>query len=278
MSILKALVGQYGYILDALVDRELDDKRVLVLIESGSLSLNVDSLYTLRGYYDHLVVDFALSDIDGYLDLVLPDEYGNLACPFSEEEALCLLDSERLSVEEKLRLLAGFDGKVAFSSDYPDEVNIKIAQTRFNGDCEKAIEMCAKASGELRRSLISLLAQNAAMVCDEGLVLSAEILDEVVAEGVSRACSLVMITAWAKGTRPLPSRQDLCDRVEAALLNEYGTLLRGTQVMIESTPEDDALLALLESRGMCGHVSTEVNRSNKRKVYPKGAKRVIARR
>lgn len=278
LSILKALVGQYGYILDALVDRELDDKRVLVLIESGSLSLNVDSLYTLRGYYDHLVVDFALSDIDGYLDLVLPDEYGNLACPFSEEEALCLLDSERLSVEEKLRLLAGFDGKVAFSSDYPDEVNIKIAQTRFNGDCEKAIEMCAKASGELRRSLISLLAQNAAMVCDEGLVLSAEILDEVIAEGVSRACSLVMITAWAKGTRPLPSRQDLCDRVEAASLNEYGTLLRGTQVMIESTPEDDALLALLESRGMCGHVSTEVNRSNKRKVYPKGGKRVIARR
>ena len=32
LSILKALVGQYGYILDALVDRELDDKRVLVLI------------------------------------------------------------------------------------------------------------------------------------------------------------------------------------------------------------------------------------------------------
>lgn len=278
LSILKVFVRQYGYILDTLVDCELDDKRVLVLIESGSLSLNVDSLYTLRGYYDHLVVDFALSDIDGYLDLVLPDEDGYLACSFSEDEALRLLDSERLSVEEKLRLLAGFDDEVAFSLDYPDEVNIKIAQTRFNGDCEKAIEMCAKASGELRRSLISLLAQNAAMVCDEGLVLSAEILDEVVAEGVSRACSLVMITAWAKGTRPLPSRQDLCDRVEAASLNEYGTLLRGTQVMIESTPEDDALLALLESRGMCGHVSTEVNRSNKRKVYPKGAKRVIARR
>lgn len=278
LGILKVLVGQYGYILDALVDRELDDKRVLVLIESGSLSLNVDSLYILRGYYDHLVVDFALSDIDGYLDLVLPDEYGNLACPFSVEEALCLLGSERLSVEEKLRLLAGFDDKVAFSSDYPDEVNIEIAQTRFNGDCEKAIEMCAKASGELRRSLISLLAQNAAMVCDEGLVLSAEILDEVVAEGVSRACSLAMITAWAKGTRPLPSRQDFCDRVEAASLNEYGTLLRGTQVTIESTPEDDALLALLESRDMCGKVSTEVNRSNKRKVYPKGANRGIARR
>lgn len=279
LSILKVLVGQYGYILDALVDRELDDKRVLVLIESGSLSLNVDSLYTLRGYYDHLVVDFALSDIDGYLDLVLPDEYGNLACPFSEDEALCLLESERLSVEDKFRLLAGFDGKVAFSSDYPDEVNIKIAQTRFNGDCEKAVEMCAKANGELRRTLISLLAQNAAMVCDDGLVLPAEILDEVVAcEGVSRACSLAMITAWAKGTRPLPSRRDFCDRVEAASLNEYGTLLRGTQVMIESTPEDDALLALLESRDMCGKVSTEVNRSNKRKVYPKGANRGIARR
>ena len=279
LSILKVFVRQYGYILDTLVDRELDDKRVLVLIESGSLSLNVDSLYTLRGYYDHLVVDFALSDIDGYLDLVLPDEDGYLACSFSEDEALRLLDSERLSVEEKLRLLAGFDDEVAFSLDYPDEVNIKIAQTRFNGDCEKAVEMCAKANGELRRALISLLAQNAAMVCDDDLVLSAEILDEVVAcEGVSRKHSLMMITAWAKGTRPLPSRQDLCDRVEAASLNEYGTLLRGTQVMIESTPEDDALLVLLESRGMCGHVSTEVNRSNKRKVYPKGAKRVIARR
>lgn len=279
LSILKVFVRQYGYILDTLVDRELDDKRVLVLIESGSLSLNVDSLYTLRGYYDHLVADFALSDIDGYLDLVLPDEDGYLACSFSEDEALRLLDSERLSVEEKLRLLAGFDDEVAFSLDYPDEVNIKIAQTRFNGDCEKAVEMCAKANGELRRALISLLAQNAAMVCDDDLVLSAEILDEVVAcEGVSRKHSLMMITAWAKGTRPLPSRQDLCDRVEAASLNEYGTLLRGTQVMIESTPEDDALLVLLESRGMCGHVSTEVNRSNKRKVYPKGAKRVIARR
>ena len=252
----------------------VDDKRVLVLIESGSLSLSVDSLYTLRGYYDHLVVDFALSDIDGYLDLVLPDEDGNLACPFSEDEALRLLDSERLGVEEKLRLLAGFDGKVAFSSDYPDEVNIKIAQTRFNGDCEKAIEMCAKASEELRRSLIGLLVRNAAAVCDEGLVLPAEILDEVVAcEGVSRNQSLMMITAWAKGTRPLPSRQDLCDRVQAASLNEYGMLLRGTQVMIESTPEDDALLALLESRSMCGKVFTEVNRSNKRKVYPKGAKK-----
>lgn len=276
LSILKVLAGQYGYALNAFGDPELDDARVLALIESGSLSMNAHSLHAIRECHERLEVNFALSDIDGYLGLVLPDENGDVACFFDEDEALCLLGSEGLKIEERLRLLSGFGDKVALSMDYPDEVNIEIVRAHFDGDIEGAIEMSASASGGLRSSLVLLLARNATDISDAGLVVPAEVLDEVLAcESVGRASSLGMITAWAKGTKPLPSREGICDRVKSASLAEYEKLLNGKQSMIERTIEDDAMLKLLNSRGMCGKVSNDVNSNNMRRVYPKGDKKRI---
>lgn len=274
LDILKTLAGQYGYALDALGDPELDDARVLALIESGSLSMNANSLGAIREHHKHLTVDFALSNVDRYIDLVLPGKDGDSACFFDEGEALLLLGSEGLNVKEKLRLLSGFVGKIALSSDYPDEVNIEIARVHFDGNCEKTIEMCANANGDLRRSLVILLAQNAAAISDAGFVLPAEVLDEVLAcKSVGRALSLSMIIAWAKETKPMPSREDICDRAKSASLTEYEKLLKGTLSMIKKTAEDDAMLELLKGRGMCGKINDDVNSNNMRRVYPKGGKK-----
>lgn len=274
LGILKTLAAQYGCTLDAFGDPEVDDARVLALIESGSLSMNSASLRVLREHHGHLEADFALSDIDRYLDLVLPNEDGVSACSFSEGVALRLLGSEGLGIEEGLRLLSGFGGAVALSADYPDEVNIEIAQTHFDGNFEEAIEMCASASGDLRSSLVMLIVRNAAKVAGAGLVVPAKVLDEVLArESVGRASSLSMIASWVKGTNPSPSRNEIYDRVESASLKEYGRLLDGTQSMIAKTPEDDALLNLLKCRGMCGKIGDDVNSNNMRRVYPKRDKK-----
>ena len=270
-EVLERFLSHYGFKVADFDDADLGVDRVLALVEAGVLAMNAATLAFIRENYDSVALRFAELNVDGYLDLVLPDESGVRECPFDEGEALPLLESEAIGLDEKLRVLSGFDGAVAFSENYPEEVNEEIAKDHFDGDLQSAVSLCAKSRGDLRFSLTELLSRNAAQLVDQGITVPGDIIDEVLSVGnVARDISLQMITAWAQTTKPIPSRGEITKRLEAASLGEYVKLLQGTQSMIPLSSADDAFLELLCKRRMCGTVSKNPNPKNLRRVYPKG--------
>lgn len=271
MEVLERFLNQYGFKVADFGDADLDVDRVLALVEAGVLAMNAATLAFIRENYDSVVLRFAELNVDGYLDLVLPDESGVRECPFDKGEALPLLKTEAIGLDEKLRVLSGFDGAVAFSENYPEEVNGEIVKNRFDGDLQSAVSLCAESRGDLRLSLTELLSRNAAQLVDQGITVPGDIIDEVLSIGnVARDISLQMITAWAQTTKPIPSRGEITKRLEAASLGEYVKLLQGMQSMIPLSSADDAFLELLCKRRMCGTVSKNPNPKNLRRVYPKG--------
>lgn len=271
MEVLERFLNQYGFKVADFDDADLDVDRVLSLVEAGVLAMNAATLAFIRENYDSVVLRFAELNVDGYLDLVLPDESGVREYPFDEGEALSLLESEAIGLDEKLHVLSGFDGAVALSENYPEEVNGEIVKDRFDGDLQSAVCLCVKSRGDLRCSLTELLSRNAAQLIDQGIIVPGDIIDEVLSVGnVARDVSLQMITAWAQTTKPIPSRGEITKRLEAASLGEYVKLLQGTQSMIPLSSADDAFLELLCKRRMCGTVSKNPNSKNLRRVYPKG--------
>lgn len=274
MEVLERFLSQYGFKVADFDDADLDQSRVLALVEAGVLAMNATTLGFLRENYDGAVLRFAELNMSDYLDLVLSDESGVRECPFDEAEALLLLKAEVIGVDEKLLVLSGFGGAVAFSESYPEEVNEEIAKSHFDGDLQPAIDLCSKSHGGLRRSLTALLSQSAGRLVGEDFAVPGDIIDEVLSSGsIGRDLSLRMIIHWAQAAKPAPSRGEIVKRLQAASLDEYVRLLQGTQSMIPLSSADDAFLELLGKRRMCGAVSKEPNPKNLRKVYPKGAVR-----
>ena len=274
IEVLKLFLRQYGFKLADFSDADLDEDRALALVDTGVLVMNAATLAFLRVNYGGAVLRFAELNIDGYLDLTLPDEMGVRECPFVETEALLLLESEAIETDKKLLVLSGFDGTVAFSGDYPNEVNAEIVNSHFDGDLQSAVALCSKSCGELRCSLVELLSQNARRLVDQGIDVPGDVIDEVLSTGfVGRGVALRMIAEWAQAANPAPSRGEMVKRLGAASCEEYVKLLQGKQSMIPFSPEDDAFLELLAKRRMCGTVSKEVNSRNFRRVYPKGVTR-----
>ena len=85
---------------------------------------------------------------------------------------------------------------MAFSENYPEEVNGEIVKNRFDGDLQSAVSLCAESRGDLRLSLTELLSRNAAQLVDQGITVPGDIIDEVLSIGnAARDISLQMITA-----------------------------------------------------------------------------------
>lgn len=274
---ISELVDVYGARFNAFSIQDLNEYRIEILIEAGSIPVNNDNLLFMREHYPETVLSFVEKDIESYAEIVLSgeqvDEEGNSL--FSEDEILEIFEKPEITSDLKITLLEGFNGSVRMNESYPEELNIAIVEDYFDEeDLVRLSEFCSSASDRFRSVLAAKVVERRETIFANETELSTDLLKLSLSLLAGSRAAAVQLIAWQFDTNGrIISRGDVRSVFVAADLSEYTKLIDGPRSKILRTENDMKLLAYLRRRGFCGTIKEEVDAEGRILVSSLGYKR-----
>lgn len=274
---ISELVDGYGARFNAFSIQNLDEDRIEILIEAGSIPVNNDNLLFMRVHYPEAVLSFAEKDIRAYADIVLSgeqiDKEGNSI--FSEGEALEIFKKPEITPELKITLLKGFNDSVSMNESYPEELNVAIVEDYFDEeDLAQLSEYYSSASDRFRSVLAAKVVERRETIFANGTELSTDLLGLSLSLLVGSRAAVVQLIAWQFNTNGRAiSREDARSVFVAADLSEYIKLIDGPRSKMLYAENDMKILTYLQRRGFCGKIKEEVGAEGRVLVSSLGYRR-----
>lgn len=270
----RTILSECGFIFSTFNIDGLDDETVHAMIDTKAIDMNGEMLDEFRTYKPDLIIDYILTDVDGFLAMAKADPNVVPEMTIERNEAEGLLKAS-IDVSKKLDILSCFDGTTPLDEGYEDAVNAAIALKHLEPDDIASLPLYyEKASGSDKDQFAKAFANSSDAVISNNVEFGWSLLYDALRHLKNKRARALRLIAWYSEQYCNEGDRDrLLSCFVSADLPEYIKLLRGSQSMIPKSSEDDAMLSRLNELGMCGRVSPDVNAGRPRKVYPKGHRR-----
>lgn len=261
----RLILERCGFVFTAFDIDSVDDKTLSAMIDTGAIAMNVEMLEEFRLHKPNLTVSYVLSDLDGYLALIDPEN------AIEEDELIGILESGAHN-DKKLTALSYFNGTVRLNGSYGDEINAAIVSDHLNqANIVSLPSYYADASTALKDQIARAVAKHSDVIISEGVSLSWELAcDALKCLSADRTQALRLLERHIRTCASEGDRGRVLECFESASLDDYVRLVKGSQSMIPDTNIDDAVLEALHDLEMCGAITNKVNTKGRRRVYPKG--------
>lgn len=274
-DLLYSVLSKLGIVFKSFNVVAVDDLKLSSMIRSCSIDMNADILVEIRKCEPGRSSEYALCDMDAYIDLVVPKDEKSAPCNYEERELIDILSS-KVDCDSKLKVLSGFDGAVKLEDEYPIPVKMQIISSHlFQDDIANLPNLYESISDKDFRKLIeSTLAVNVATVEKESIRFGWSLAGRVVSKIEGGQIEKKRFALWYVGEYATKGdRAKIRGLFESAGLSEYVKLLDGPSSMIDKTAFDDDLLGVLSDLDMCGAIGNGANANGQRKVSSRGFKR-----
>ena len=270
----RTILSECGFIFSTFNIDGLDDETVHAMIDTKAIDMNGEMLDEFRTYKPDLIIDYILTDVDGFLAMAKADPNVVPEMTIERNEAEGLLKAS-IDVSKKLDILSCFDGTPPLDEGYEDAVNAAIALKHLEPDDIASLPLYyEKASGSDKDQFAKAFANSSDAVISNNVEFGWSLLYDALRHLKNKRARALRLIAWYSEQYCNEGDRDrLLNCFVSADLPEYIKLFRGSQSMIPKSSEDDAMLSRLNELGMCGRVSPDVNAGRPRKVYPKGHRR-----
>lgn len=270
----RTILSECGFIFSTFNINGLDDETVRAMIDTKAIDMNEEMLDEFRTYKPDLIIDYILTDVDGFLAMTKadPNDASKMAIERNEVEGLL---KTNIDASKKLDILSCFEGTIPLDEGYEDAVNAAIALEHLERDDIASLPFYyEKANGSDKDQFAKAFANSSDAVISNNVEFDWSLLYDALQYLKNRRARVLRFIAWYSGQYCNKGDRDrLLNCFVSAGLPEYIKLLRGSQSMIPKSSEDDAMLSRLDELGMCGRISPDVNADRLRKVYPKGHRR-----
>lgn len=270
-DLVYSLLSRLGVKFESFNVVDVDDAKLGAMIQACSIAVNAGMLEEIRRCAPGRASEYALCDLDAYIDLVLPKGDEAALCDFNEEEMLHILSSE-VNCDSKLKILSGFNGSVKLEDGYPVPLKMQIIDSHLAHDDIAVLPDLHDSAedGDFRKLIEDVLALNVAAVMEESIHLDWKLAGQVVSRIKGEQIEKKRLALWYLREYAVKGdRLRIRGLFEFAGLGEYVKLLDGPSSMIDKTTLDDDLLGVLSNLEMCGAIGDNVNANGQRRVYSK---------
>lgn len=170
-EIIKAL----GIVHEEINFGQIDEDKFRILLEEGSISMNIDNLNHVKEAYVDLTTEFILRNFDEYIlilqEFVEPEK----------DELESLLVHEDIEEHEQLKLLQYVSGEISlFGSNYPDSVRLKIIENNFLlSDLEILVENYNSYNKTMQNKIVEKSIAYIDVLIEEDYSIDMQLLDQL---------------------------------------------------------------------------------------------------
>lgn len=270
----RIILNQCGFSFSLYDIDRLDDDTVRAMFDAKIIDMNEEMLEEFRQSKPNLVIDYILTDLDGFLAMAKPDSTSGQEVAITKDEVMGLLNSS-IDIARKLEILSYYSGLIRLDESYEDSINTAIALEHLHQSDIANLPYCYEKASELHKKQIAqVFADNIDTAMEQNAEFDWNLLyDSLQNFKKNRAHALRLLAWYCKNNGSKVTRDRLLQSFESAGLQDYIKLIKGIQSLIPDSTADEAMLSALANLGMCGKISPRINANHLRRVYPKGYRR-----
>ncbi len=238
----KMILAGYEYKIPSFDFVDIEDEKIQVLIENGSITMNKENLNFLRvNYLIEIVIVFVISNLDAYIELAV----GEL---FINDEGKELLRREEVSVSEKLVLAQRITTPILIDAKLVEnELILYILQNKFDKDNIALIcssDFYNRASTEVKNEIEGLVISNSDLIGSNPI--APDLLHSLIySDDLSMEESKRLVICYINTV----SVEKSLDWFRILKMNQFISLLKGGNPKFDNSPDNLTLLGKLEELG-----------------------------